>query len=49
MTKLKNLIKIKRSYEDQLLVKKNVTGYSVGLKQVNQEYTNEQCMFSGIF
>lgn len=37
---MKRLIKVKRRYENQILVKKNVIGCSVGLKQVDHEYTN---------
>jgi hypothetical protein len=41
---MKRLIKVKRRHENQLLVRKNVLGCSVGLKQVGGEYTNTHCI-----
>ena len=41
---MKGLIKVKRRHENQLLVRKNVLGCSVGLKQVGGEYTNTHCI-----
>lgn len=44
LSSLKKLIKIKRRCENQLLAKKNVAGCSIGLKQVNQQYTDKHCI-----
>lgn len=41
---MKRLIKVKRHYENQLLVRKNVLGCSMGLKRVGGEYTNTHCI-----
>lgn len=41
---LRKLKKIKRRYENQLLAKKNVAGCSVGLKEVDQQYTDTYCI-----